>query len=158
LLRELEVEGGTISGQANLFQFITRFYANLYASETHALGTQEVQNMCWDNILVRVTEAMNVSMTKELDLKEVIRAISSLPKGKAQGHDGISMEFFQDFVEEVVPTLLATFKAMLEQGRTFPHKNRGMITLIPKSGDHSRLGNWRPITLLGNIYKILAKT
>jgi hypothetical protein len=32
-----------------------------------------------------------------------------------------------------------------------------MITLIPKSGDHSKLGNWRPITLLGNIYKISAK-
>jgi hypothetical protein len=33
-----------------------------------------------------------------------------------------------------------------------------MITMIPKSGDHSKLGNWRPITLLGIIYKILAKT
>jgi hypothetical protein len=32
-----------------------------------------------------------------------------------------------------------------------------MITLIPKSGDHSKLGNWRLITLLGSIYKILAK-
>ncbi len=32
-----------------------------------------------------------------------------------------------------------------------------MITLIPKSGDHSKLGNWQPITLLGSIYKILAK-
>jgi hypothetical protein len=33
-----------------------------------------------------------------------------------------------------------------------------MITLIPKLEDHSKLGNWRPITLLGSIYKILAKT
>jgi hypothetical protein len=35
--------------------------------------------------------------------------------------------------------------------------NKGQITLIPKSGDQARLGNWRPITLLGNLYKILAK-
>jgi hypothetical protein len=33
-----------------------------------------------------------------------------------------------------------------------------MITLIPKSGEHSELGNWRPITLLGSINKIIAKT
>jgi len=33
-----------------------------------------------------------------------------------------------------------------------------MITLIPKSGDHSKLRTWHPITLLGSIYKILAKT
>jgi hypothetical protein len=130
----------------------------MYASEAHARGTQEAQNMCWDNVPIRIIEAMNASMTKELDLKEVIRAISSLPKGKALGHDGISTEFFQHFVKEVAPTLLAAFRAMLEQGRTSAHINRGMITLISKSGDHYRLGNWRPITLLGSIYKILAKT
>ncbi len=33
-----------------------------------------------------------------------------------------------------------------------------MITLIPKSKDYSKFQNWRPITLLGNMYKILAKT
>jgi hypothetical protein len=26
------------------------------------------------------------------------------------------------------------------------------------SGDRAKLNNWRPITLLGNIYKIMAKT
>jgi hypothetical protein len=35
--------------------------------------------------------------------------------------------------------------------------DEGLITLIPKYGDHSKLGNWRLITFLGNIYKILAK-
>jgi len=33
-----------------------------------------------------------------------------------------------------------------------------MITLILKSGDHSKLGNWCLITLLWSIYKILTKT
>jgi hypothetical protein len=47
---------------------------------------------------------------------------------------------------------------MLAQGLILEYINKGMITLIPKSRDHSKLGNWRPITLLGNIYKILAKT
>jgi hypothetical protein len=61
-------------------------------------------------------------------------------------------------VNEVAPTLLLAFKAMLAQGLTSEYINKGMITLIPKSRDHSKLVNWRPITLLGNIYKILAKT
>jgi hypothetical protein len=30
--------------------------------------------------------------------------------------------------------------------------------LIPKTGDRSKLRNWRPIILLGSVYKILAKT
>jgi hypothetical protein len=41
---------------------------------------------------------------------------------------------------------------------TSKYTNKGMISLIPKSEDHSKLGNWRLITLSGSIYKILAKT
>jgi len=46
---------------------------------------------------------------------------------------------------------------MLNRREALAQINKGLITLIPKSGDHSKLGNWRPITLLGSIYKILAK-
>jgi hypothetical protein len=46
---------------------------------------------------------------------------------------------------------------MLNTGATSELISKGLITLIPKSGDHARLGNWRPITLLGSLYKILAK-
>jgi hypothetical protein len=66
--------------------------------------------------------------------------------------------FFQEYVNEVAPTLLLAFKAMLTRGLTLKYINKGMITLVLKSGDHSKLGNWRPITFLGSIYKILAKT
>ncbi len=54
--------------------------------------------------------------------------------------------------------LLLAFKAMLAQGLTLEYINKGMITLVPRSGDHSKLGNWCPIILLGSIYKIFAKT
>jgi hypothetical protein len=157
LLKELEVDGGTITSEGDLSQYITKFYANLYTYEVHTLGTLEAQERCWENVPTQITKAMNANMTKVLTLKEITEAITSLPKGKALGHDGIPTKFFQECVEEVVPMLLLAFKAMLAQGQTSDHINKGTITLIPKSGDHSKLRNWRPITLLGNIYKILAK-
>ncbi len=157
-LHELEVDGGTISDQKDLTHYITRFYANLYASEVHAPGTFKAQERCWESVPTRVTKAMNTDMTQPLSLAKITEAITSLPKGKAPGHDGIPIEFFQEYVNEVAPTLLLTFKAMLARGLTSEYINKGMITLIPKLGDHSKLGNWRPITLLESIYKILAKT
>jgi hypothetical protein len=63
LLKELEVNGGIISDQKDLSHYITKFCANLYASEVHALGTSEAQKKCWENIPTWVTEAMNVDMT-----------------------------------------------------------------------------------------------
>jgi len=81
-----------------------------------------------------------------------------LPKGKAPGHNGIPIEFFQAYAYEVAPTLLKAYTAMLASGEASNYINRGLITLIPKTGDRSKLRNWRPITLLGSVYKILAKT
>ncbi len=79
-------------------------------------------------------------------------------KDKAPGWDDIPTEFFQEMVEEISPTLLQAFSAMLKMGETSKWTNKGLITLIPKSRDHSKIGNWRLITLLGSLYKILAKT
>jgi hypothetical protein len=100
----------------------------------------------------------NDELTKELTLKEIKDAIAAMPKDKAPGCDGILTEFFQELTEEISPTLLQAFSAMLRRGETSEWTNKGFITLIPKSGDHAKIGNWRPITLLGSLYKILAKT
>jgi hypothetical protein len=101
---------------------------------------------------------MNSELIRELTLKEVQDAITVMPKDKAPGGDGIPTESFQEFTMKIASTLLLSFKAMLNSGETSKHINKGIITLIPKTGDHIRLGNWRPITLLSSLYKILAKT
>jgi hypothetical protein len=101
---------------------------------------------------------MNQELIKEFSLKEIRDAILAMPKGKVPGCDGIPTKFFQEFVDEISPTLLQAFSAMLRNGETSEWINKGLITLIPKSGDHAKIGNWRPITLLGSLYKFLAKT
>jgi hypothetical protein len=100
---------------------------------------------------------MNTERTQDLTLAEVVDAITSRPKGKAPGHDDLPSEFFQETVEMTTPTLLLAFQAMLSLGHTLKSIKKGTITLISKSGDHSKLGNWRPITLLGSISKILVR-
>jgi hypothetical protein len=84
---------------------------------------------------------MNTNMTKDLILKEIMDVIAFLPKGKAPRHDDILIKFFQEYVEEVAPTLLKAFATMLNLGKTLMHINKGLITLIPKFVDHSKLGN-----------------
>jgi hypothetical protein len=88
----------------------------------------------------------------------VAEAITSLPKGKALGYDGLLTEFFQENMEKIAPMLLLAFQAMLSLGLISAFINKCTITLTPKFEDHSKLGNWHLITLLGSIYKILAKT
>jgi len=158
LLKELETDVRTITRQTDLAHYMRNFYERLYASEAHALGTTEAREECWSSIPTRVSAEMNDELVRELTLKEILDAIATMPRDKALGNDGIPTEFFQELAEDIAPTLLKAFMAMLKLGETSVAINKGLITLIPKSGDHARLGNWRPITLLGNLYKILAKT
>jgi len=129
-----------------------------YTSDSSTPGAKEAQEECWKSVSTKVTPAANERLVKELSLKDISEAIKALPKGKAPGHDGIPIEFFQEFESEIAPTLLLAYSAMLRTGTTSTFINKGTITLIPKSGDRAKLNNWRPITLLGSIYKILAKT
>jgi hypothetical protein len=157
-LRKLETKTGTITGQGDLSLYIIDFYARHYSLDALALGMKEAQSECWASVPVKVTQATNESLTRDLTLTDILDAIRALPKGKAPGHDGVPMEFFHEFADEVALTLLQAFTAMLREGATSVHINKGLITLIPKSGDRAKLSNWRPITLLGSIYKVLAKT
>jgi hypothetical protein len=64
-----------------------------------------------------------------------------MPKEKALGCDDIPTEFFQEFTNEVSPTLLEAFSAMFRNRETLELINKGLITLIPKSENHARIGS-----------------
>jgi len=134
-LRELETGSRTISGQDKLSLYIIEFYTCLYSSEAHALGTTEAQAECWTSVPVKVSHATNENLTRDLSAKDIVEAIRTLPKGKAPGHDGIPMEFFHEYGEEVASTLLQAFTVMLNSGATSTPINKGFITFIPKTGD-----------------------
>jgi hypothetical protein len=157
LLKELTTEEGEIKGQEDLAHYIRSFYTRLYTSEAEAPGTSEAREACWTSTPTWISTETNQELTKDLTLKEIRDAIAAMPKGKAPRGDGISTKFFQEFAEEISLTLLRAFSAMLRNGETSESFNKGLITLIPKLGDHAKLGNWCPITLLGSLYKILAK-
>jgi hypothetical protein len=158
LLKELSTEDGEVTGQEDLAHYVRSFYTHLYTSEANAPGTHEAREVCWANTPTRVSNETNKDLTQELTLKEIQEAILAMPKDKAPGCDDIPTEFFQEFMSEVSPTLLQAFSAMLRNGKTSELFNKGLIILIPKLGDQARIGNWHPITLLGSLYKILAKT
>jgi hypothetical protein len=157
MLRELETEGGIVIGQNDLTQYITEYYTRLYSSDAHTLGTKEEQACCWTSVPAKVTRDTNENLIRNLTLGKIHKAICALPKGKAPRHNDLPMEFFHECAEEIGPTLLQAFTAMLNTGRTSTSINKGLITLIPKIGDRAKFSNWRPITLLGNTYKVLVK-
>ena len=76
---------------------------------------------------------------------------------KALGPDGFTVAFWQfcwDFVKEEIVDL---FKEFYEQRSFAKSLNTTFLILIPKKGGTEDLGDFRPISLLGGLYKLLAK-
>ena len=49
-------------------------------------------------------------------------------------------------------------KRVFENGRLTPSFRSAIIKLIPKKGNVANISKWRPISLLGCLYKILSRT
>lgn len=87
----------------------------------------------------------------------VSSSISSLKTNKAVGLDKISACLLKDAVDVITPSLTALFNLSF-QTRTFPSiwKTAKVISLF-KKGDKQNASNYRPISILLTVSKILEK-
>ena len=90
------------------------------------------------------------------EMREIKEAIKKLKNGKAPGLDNIHPEMLKvdiDFIANTLQPLLADTWMREEIPQRW---KEGLIIKIPKKGDLSQCTNWRGITLLNTINKILA--
>jgi sorting nexin-29 len=89
-------------------------------------------------------------------VEEVTQAIIKLKTGKTPGEDGIPGEILKLdphlFAEKLLPLLREIWRT--EQIPT--DWKTGLIIKLPKKGDLTQCGNWRGITLLNSVMKVLA--
>ena len=89
--------------------------------------------------------------------EEVHSALMDMNGDKAPGPDGFTMAFWQFCWEFVKEEVLEMFKEFHEQNVFLKSLNTMFLVLIPTKGGAEELGDFRPISLLGGLYKLLAK-
>jgi hypothetical protein len=80
-----------------------------------------------------------------------------MPANKTPGSDGLPAEFYQKFLKLIGNDLRELYDEILKTGEMSRSQKTSSIILIHKGEERSELKNWRPISLLGCDYKILAK-
>ena len=88
---------------------------------------------------------------------ELTLAVKELKKGKSPGPDGISNEFYIIFFEKVKESLLKTLNYIYQNDTLNEKFTNGVITLVHKKEDPSKIENYRPITLLNCDYRLLSR-
>lgn len=80
-----------------------------------------------------------------------------MDKDKSLGSNSFSMLFFQECWEILKRDLMEVFEEFYERGIISKGMNATFIVLIPKKKDTSYFLDFRPISLVGSLYKIISK-
>jgi hypothetical protein len=80
-----------------------------------------------------------------------------MQEDKSLGPDGFTMAFFQKCWSMIEKDLLGFFDEFYDQGTFAYSLNATFVTLIPKKRNAVNIRDFRPISLIGSIYKILSK-
>jgi hypothetical protein len=84
-------------------------------------------------------------------------AIFDMKHNKAPGPDGFPVEFYQLFWDVVKQDLMSLFYEFYTGRLPIHSLNFGVITLLPKITDATRIQQYRPICLLNVLFKVFTK-
>jgi hypothetical protein len=151
---QLEQDEGTIIGEENLKVFISEYYKGLFGAPPQNHFTLLEDRI--DDIPQLSCEEKNV-LSADFTEIEVKEAVMQMKKNKAPGPDGFPAEFYQVFWDTIKEDMMAMFYQLQAGDLPLFRLNFGIITLLPKKEDASRIEQYRPIFLLNVSFKIFTK-
>jgi hypothetical protein len=147
----LYVNGSPTSDPDVIISHIVNFYESLFSEPSS--WRPRVDNLEFE--VLSVEEAS--SLEDPFEEREVREVIQGLDRDKAPGPDGFSLAFFQDCWEVVKGDFMAVFADFHSHGKFVKSINSTFISLIPKFHGAKEIKDFRPISLVGGVYKIIAK-
>ena len=105
----------------------------------------------------RLTSEQFKSLEAELSIQELGQALKAMKNGKTPGIDGFPAEFFKVFWVKLKHIIYRSIKFAYKLGELPVTMRQCVISCLPKGNkDRSILQNWRPISLLSVLYKIIS--
>ena len=103
----------------------------------------------------------NSEMFQDLELpfleEEIISVVKSLPNDKSPGPDGFNNEFIKNCWDIVGSDIIELIHAFYNENIRLESINDSYITLVPKKDNPQSPGDFRPISLLNSVLKIITK-
>ena len=143
-----------ITKRAQILNEVVSFYEKLYASKQ--VQKENMEEYFESSNVSKLTESDKKLCEGLLTYSECREAVFKMSKNKAPGGDGLSLEFYQEFWNDIEFMLVNALNENFCNKVMSKTQRLGIITLIHKKGETEDLNNWRPITLLNYDYKIMA--
>ncbi|GAU44755.1 hypothetical protein TSUD_246480 [Trifolium subterraneum] len=147
----IQADGVTLEGVTPIRQAVFSHFASHFKASN--LDRPRVDNLKFK----RLNHLECGSLIKPFSEAEVRAAVWDCDSYKSPGPDGINFGFIKDFWEELQSEVMRFITEFHRNGKLTKGINATFIALIPKVDSPQRLNDFRPISLVGSLYKILAK-
>jgi len=112
-----------------------------------------MDNLVFDNLDAGETSSLELPFEE----REVLEVVKGLNRDKAPGPDGFTLAFFQDCWDVIKTDLMGVFQDFHTHSKFVKSINATFLALIPKKFGAVDLKDFRPISLVSGVYKIIAK-
>jgi hypothetical protein len=157
----LDGDGNRFKNAEKREKHIMGFYKNLYKKRLDRII--EIENFFSPEELNRVNARgqkvplhISEGLEGEITRDELEKSLKSSNMNSCPGWDGVAYKLLKKTWEFVKTPICNMANEGFIQGLLSPTLRTGLIKLIPKGKNYSRVEDWRPITLLTTSYKIIS--
>ena len=156
LVIEKQDQKHELTDQKKIEHEIYNYYKDLFA-EKPIENTSIEEFLPFEAVCPRLSETQKEKMEGMITVEEMTKYLKSTKNNKSPGSSGFTNEFFKFFWINLKIFISKAINFGFEMGMLSITQRLGIITLIPKGDkDKTFLKNWRPLTLLNSIYKLVS--
>lgn len=149
----IEVEGEKIDNPQDVTAHFNKFFNTIGSSLAKNLSNNNTPliSPTLNNIPCKIEYLPKITKT------DIIEIIDTLKNSKSCGYDNISIEVIKFSKLFIAGPLAHIFNLCMDNGNFPMQLKKSVIIPIFKKGNHLNISNYRPISLLPNLSKILEK-
>ncbi|KAL4282967.1 hypothetical protein GQ457_16G007830 [Hibiscus cannabinus] len=147
----IHTDNGILEGQAS----ISRAFEEHFKKSFNSSLTLPVAS--FGGTFRRLSEVSAKAIEAPFSEAEIWNAIKCSDGNKAPGPDGFNLDFYKKFWPSLRVKVISFFKEFYKGKLKDKSVNHSFITLIPKVSCPKKIDDFRPISLVNSLYKILAK-
>ncbi|GKV12840.1 hypothetical protein SLEP1_g23934 [Rubroshorea leprosula] len=150
-INSIVIRGMQIEEVSRLKEEIAAFYENLFMEEQEE--RPKLEGVCFK----QVQPEDNRQLIEAFTADEIKAAIWECDSSKAPGPDRFNFRFVKSEWEVIKEDVIEFLQEFHKNSKMVRGLNSSFIVLVPKVDNPQKIEEYRPISLIGVIYKILAK-
>lgn len=147
----IEIGGESVDDPAQIKMEASNFFKKIFKEEF--LTRPILENLDFNQISPEQAKTLTEQFTNE----EIVEAMASCDTDKAPGPDGFNFKFVKSAWNTIKHDMYEIVHKFWDTSRLPRGCNTAYIALIPKVTNPASFKDYRPISMVGCIYKIIAK-